>query len=117
MEKKWGELASLLAVRRMRRANARRWCNDTDEACLLEWLWMLHRGFITILAACFLMLESYHATFLSVKRGFFCPLNISQLVVRKNFSYLALLSHAALSPRIPKQALSLDHQGKTHLRK
>ena len=53
---------------------------------------MLHRGFITILAACFLMLESYHATFLSVKRGFFCPLNISQLVVRKNFSYLALLT-------------------------
>jgi len=53
---------------------------------------MLHRGFIAILAACFLMLESYHATFLSVKRGLFCPLNISQLVVRKNFSYLALLT-------------------------
>jgi hypothetical protein len=50
----------------------------------LEVLWTFRHCFIDILVAYFFeqMRESYHRTFLSVKRRFFCLLNISQSPVK-----------------------------------
>src|SRR5204863_6100431 len=79
-------LLLLLAVRRMRREHTRRMSKDAEGGGELETLWAFHHCFIDILAACFFkqMRESYHRTFLSVKRRFFCPLNISQSSVNRH---------------------------------